>query len=328
MKLLAHRLFVEYAEHCVLAVNRGHDGNAEVDGAFGIAVFHPEAAVLRHPALGDIQLAHHLDARNDGGVMLLADGRHGLGEHAVDAELDAHRIVAGLDVNVTGAPLQRGKDGGIDQPDDRADVALRGQPVDGDAVFAAGLVLANHVQREAFAGFFQHALRLLRLLEDFADLRQGGNLGEDALAQQQADLVDHHQLAGIGDGDGQASVFGLIQRHEVVAEHQVDRDLLEQIVVQLEVVQVDELAAIAPRDVLRLVQIVHVGRGSQTGPAISPVRDYRFGFRYFCHSKSSCKRPTKSWTCSNCSTRPSEYSIPRRRSAGKAKSILRRRRPP
>ncbi len=29
-----------------------------------------------------------------------------------------------------------------------------------------------------------------------------GDLGGDAAAQQQADLVDHHQLAGIGDGDG------------------------------------------------------------------------------------------------------------------------------
>ncbi len=140
VKLLAHRLFVEYAQHRVLAVNRGHDGHAEVDGAFGIAVFHPEAAVLRDAAFGDIQLAHHLDARNDGGVMLLADGRHGLGEHAVNAELDAHRIVASLDVNVTGPPLQRGKNRGIDQADNRADVALRGQAVDGDAVFAAGLV--------------------------------------------------------------------------------------------------------------------------------------------------------------------------------------------
>src|SRR6185369_14834397 len=82
VELLAHRLFVEHAEHGVLAVNRGHDGHAEVDGALGIAVFHPEAAVLRDAALGNIQLTHHLDARDDGGMMLLADGRHGLGEHA------------------------------------------------------------------------------------------------------------------------------------------------------------------------------------------------------------------------------------------------------
>jgi hypothetical protein len=48
--------------------------------------------------------------------------------------------------------------------------------------------------------------------------------------------------------------------------------------------QVDELAAIAAGYVLGFGQIVHVGRGSQTGPAISTVRDYRFGIRYFRHS--------------------------------------------
>ncbi len=115
-----------------------------------------------------------------------------------------------------------------------------------------------------------------------------GNLGENALAQQQADLVNHHQLAGIRDGDGQASVFGLVQRHEVIAEHQVYRNLFEQIVVKLEIVQVNEFAAIAPGYVLGLGLIVHVGSGSEACPAIPPVRDYGFGFRHFCHSKSSC----------------------------------------
>ena len=47
VKLLAHRLFVEHAQHRVLAVDRGHDGHAEVDGSFGIAVLHAETAVLR-----------------------------------------------------------------------------------------------------------------------------------------------------------------------------------------------------------------------------------------------------------------------------------------
>src|SRR5208282_2219455 len=60
LKLLAHRLFVEHAEHGVFAVDRGHDRNSEVDGA--PAVFHSKAAVLGHAALGNIELAHDLDA--------------------------------------------------------------------------------------------------------------------------------------------------------------------------------------------------------------------------------------------------------------------------
>ena len=75
-KLLAHRLFIEYAEHGIFAVNRRHDRDAEVDGAPVIA--HSEAPVLRHAPLGNIQLAHHLDARDDGRMVFLANRRHGL----------------------------------------------------------------------------------------------------------------------------------------------------------------------------------------------------------------------------------------------------------
>ena len=120
----------------------------------------------------------------------------------------------------------------------------------------------DHVQSEAFAGFFQHALRLFRLFQDLADLRESGNLGHDALAQQQADLVDHHELAWIGDRDGELSVRGFFQRDEVVAEHQVNWDLLEQVVVELEVVQVHELAAIAARNVARAIQFISGSSGN------------------------------------------------------------------
>ena len=81
-------------------------------------------------------------------------------------------------------------------------------------------------------------------------------LVDDAAAQQQADLVDHHQLAGIGDRDDQPAVGCVFQRHEVVAEHQVHRDLAEQLVLDVEVLQVDELAAIAPRQILAVLDLV------------------------------------------------------------------------
>ena len=117
----------------------------------------------------------------------------------------------------------------------------------------------DHVEREVFAGLLQHALRLLGLLQHVADLRQRRHLGDDAPPQQQADLVDHHQLAGIGDGDHQPPVLRLLQRHEVVAEHQVHFDLAEQFVLNVEVLQVHELAAVAARQVLRMRQLVSNG---------------------------------------------------------------------
>ena len=120
LELLAHRLLVEHAEDGVFAVDRGHDGDAEVDEAALVA--DAEAAVLGHALLGDVELAHDLDAAEDGAVMLAGDGRHGLLQHAVDAVLDVHRIVVAFDVNVGGAALERGEDGGVDQANDGADV--------------------------------------------------------------------------------------------------------------------------------------------------------------------------------------------------------------
>ena len=48
--------------------------------------------------------------------------------------------------------------------------ALAGQLLDRDGLVGV-LVFGDDIEREAFAGFFQHALRLLGLLQDVADLR-------------------------------------------------------------------------------------------------------------------------------------------------------------
>jgi hypothetical protein len=76
----------------------GHDRDAEVDVAALDA--HAEAAVLRDALLGDVQLGHDLDAADDRRVVLLGDRLHGRLEHTVDAVLDHHLVVAGLDVDV------------------------------------------------------------------------------------------------------------------------------------------------------------------------------------------------------------------------------------
>src|SRR5262249_38983276 len=132
VELLAHRLFVEHAKHSIFTVNRRHDRNTEVDGSFGLAVLHAETAVLRYAALGNVELTHDLDTRNDGRVVLLRDGRHGLGEHAVNAELDGNSVVTRFNVNIGGAALKRGEDCRIHETDNRADIALRRQSIDRD----------------------------------------------------------------------------------------------------------------------------------------------------------------------------------------------------
>src|ERR1041385_998239 len=81
----------------------GNGGRPEVDGAAGWREL--EAAVLRDALLGDVELRHDLDARDDRGVMALVDRVERLVEDAVDAVFDDHLVVARLDVNVRGAAL-------------------------------------------------------------------------------------------------------------------------------------------------------------------------------------------------------------------------------
>ena len=106
--------------------------------------------------------------------MLARDGRHGLLQDAVDAVLDEDRIVVGLDVDVGSAALECGEDGGIDQPDDGADVFFAGELLDRD-VFVGVVVSGEHVEGEAFAGFVEDALRLLGFFEQVGDLRERGD---------------------------------------------------------------------------------------------------------------------------------------------------------
>ncbi len=218
-------------------------------------VAHAETAVLRDAALGDIQLAHHLDARNDGGVPVLGDGRHGVVQHAVDAVLDGHFLIARLDVDIAGAPLQRVEDGGVHQLDHRRDVAVGGQLVDGERFVLVLFLADHHVQREAFGDLFQHALRLLGFLEQIGNLRQRGDLDVQLLLQQHRQLVDQVQIARIGERDVQVPVLRL-DGHEVVAEHQIHGDGVEQVVIDADFAQVDELAAVARGHGFRLRDFV------------------------------------------------------------------------
>ncbi len=82
---------------------------------------------MRDAALGDVQLAHHLDSRKNGGVPFLAEGRHGVLQHSIDAVLDDHFGVPGLDVDITGSALERGENDGVNQPDDGAHAGFAGE---------------------------------------------------------------------------------------------------------------------------------------------------------------------------------------------------------
>ena len=181
LKLLAHALFVEHAEHGVFAMHGGHDGDAEIDQPAFVA--HAEAAVLRHAPFGDIEFGHHLDTRENRRMPILGDGRHGVLQHAVNAVLDGDFLVARFNVNVRGAPFERVEQGGVHQLDHRGDVAIGTQLLDRERLVGV-LFVAHHVEREAFGHLFEHPLALLGLLEQVGDLAQGRHFDAQLFAEQ------------------------------------------------------------------------------------------------------------------------------------------------
>ena len=62
-------------------------------------------------------------------------------------------------------------------------------------MFSSGLSSDGmHIEGQSLGRFVEHALRLLGLLEQVGDLGEGRDPGDDALAEQSGDLVEHHQL--------------------------------------------------------------------------------------------------------------------------------------
>ena len=92
------RFLVEDTDNRVLAVNAGHDRNAEIDRPLLDAKL--ETAVLGNALLRDVELGHDLESRDDRRVEFLIDRLHRLVQRAVDAVLDQNVLLTRFDVNI------------------------------------------------------------------------------------------------------------------------------------------------------------------------------------------------------------------------------------
>ena len=114
-----------------------------------------DAAVLRQPLLGDVELRHDLDARRDR-VAELHRRAHDVVENPVDAVADAQLLLVRLDVDVARALLDRRHQHDVDQPDDRRFLALLGQRLGAD--------LLQLLEDLDVAGVVERRLQLLEAL--------------------------------------------------------------------------------------------------------------------------------------------------------------------
>ena len=81
----------------------------------------PDAAVLRHAALGDVEVRHDLDARGDGEGQV-ARRRHHFIEHAVGTDADFELVLERLEVQVAGVVLDGHQEDHVQQLADRGAV--------------------------------------------------------------------------------------------------------------------------------------------------------------------------------------------------------------
>ncbi len=88
-----------------------------------------DAAILRQPALGDVEPGDQLDTAAE---RIEAVARVCLArvQHAVHAEADGERIRAGLEVDVRGVGIDSGREDGVSEFDDRRFLCEFAQPAD------------------------------------------------------------------------------------------------------------------------------------------------------------------------------------------------------
>ena len=204
----ADALLVEDAHDHALAVHARDRDHADVDVT--AVNRHPDAPVLRDAALGDVEVGHDLDARDNARDHLLGHGGC-FGEHAVDAHPHAHlagrpagRVGLGLVVDVRGAAFGGLRDDRVHELDDRR-VVGRLAEVDNLLVRRARRVLLDRLGDGVLEAVHAHDQR--------GDVLARGHGRADVKVRQERDVIDrqyvgrigHRQqqrvLVDVGDGD-------------------------------------------------------------------------------------------------------------------------------
>ncbi len=111
-----HAGAIEHAQHDAFAMHRRHGGHAQIELAALDARLDP--AVLRQPALGNVQLRQQLQSRDDGRREPRLDD-FGRVDDPVDAIAHMQAVVERLEMDVRSAQVGDAADEHVDQADDR-----------------------------------------------------------------------------------------------------------------------------------------------------------------------------------------------------------------
>ena len=226
---------VEDAHHHLLAVHRRQDRHADVD--LLLQRLDLEAPVLGTPPLGDVEVGHDLDARDDRAVQGLRR-RRTLHQGPVDAVPEARGLLQGLEVDVGRLRLQGLDHHRVHHPDDRGLARrvdrgvdlVRALAVDGRHLDLGFLSAHDVLEGEGGVG---GVLLGLDAGEGVGDLALGGDDAPEAAAGDAADLLAGGQVERVGEGDGEARV-GLAEREGLGLRPELDAASAEERLVRHE----------------------------------------------------------------------------------------------
>ena len=201
-------LAVKNTQDDVFAMNRRLRRNAEID----LPATHVECdpAILWRARFGDVHAAHDLDTHGHCWPVGLVERAY-LSEHAVDPVADAQEADFRLKVDVGGLALHSIGQQRVDQPDDRLAVFVRRRLQPAKVDFPGLDLVQDAVNRQFIAiGLVDGAINFGFAGEQRVDL--------DVVVGQPANLVERNNVIDVGQGDGQALMFGIvIERQQMVA---------------------------------------------------------------------------------------------------------------
>jgi hypothetical protein len=204
---------------------------------------------ISRTALGDVEVRHDLEPRDDRRLEPLGRGEH-LVQHAVDAEPDAEDLLVGLPVDVGGALADRVDEHHVDELDDGRLVRrlLEFEDVD----LARRLVLDDLDVADLVRELGHHVgdrgrLRVVVALDGLADRRLRGHHRRDLQVRHERDVVEREDVGGIGHRERQRRARAL-DRQDLVLLRDGVGDELEDLGVDVELRERDRRDPVLARE--------------------------------------------------------------------------------
>ena len=232
-----HGPLVQDPHDKALAVDHRDDRDANVD--FPTVDPELDSPVLGQSLLGDVQLGHDLQTRDNGSLETVDFRRHRLGlKDTVDAVTHDDPACLGFDVHVTGPSVDRLDEDLVDEPNHGGFLRLFAQLTAVGLEFLEQLDLVVFIAPGGHKAFDGFATDTQVFLDEFGDLNLFGHQRDDCAIQGRRSLVEWVELEWVARCDIHATAF-LPDREDRMAIDQFLGEGLKQGKIDIGLSQID-----------------------------------------------------------------------------------------